>query len=71
MLSFVPPKEAYEISGSRYAAVIIAAKEARRINDLPPDFREDKDTKITTLALNHLANNLINFKYPEKKSDES
>ena len=60
-MAFVPSKKIYEITGSRYAAVIIAAKEARRINSLPIEFREDKEKKVTTLALERIEKGLVDF----------
>ena len=70
-MAFVPTKKVYDITGSRYAAVIIASKEARRINSLPMEFREDKESKVTTIALERIAKGLVDFtKKHIKKEDE-
>lgn len=67
-MAFVPPLELEQGSVSRYLAVVLTAKEARRINTLPREFRKEYGTKkVTTIALDRLAKGKIKYATKKKK----
>ncbi|RMH70615.1 MAG: DNA-directed RNA polymerase subunit omega [Gemmatimonadetes bacterium] len=69
MSSFVPPEELEQLSIPRYLMVVLAAKETRRLNSLPEEFRREfGNQKVTTVALNRLAKGEIAYTLKKKKA---
>ena len=52
---------------SPYEAVIVTAKESRRINSVPYELQADKKTKITTQAAIRLVDGKVKFTYLESE----
>jgi DNA-directed RNA polymerase omega subunit len=56
---------------NKYQAVMVAAKEARRINKIPKEERgEDGAKRVTTLALRRLAEGKISFTLDGEKAEK-
>lgn len=53
-MTFMPIEELTKFVPNKYRAIMIAAKEARRLNKIPKEEREDKDSKVTSISLKKL-----------------
>lgn len=61
------PQQAAQNAGTKYRAVLVAAKFARMLNEMPKDRQVqwdqvDRDSKLTTLALRKLAAGELGFR---------
>jgi DNA-directed RNA polymerase subunit K/omega len=52
---------------NKYEAAIIAAKEARRLNDILRHSGEDTKEKITLVAIDRVAKGKVKFAYEEQE----
>ena len=72
-MPFVPIEKLTKIIENKYEAVLVAAKEARvqnsiaQLQDLDPN---EVYTKITTVALENLINEKVNYFYGEEKQKD-
>ncbi len=68
-MSFVPPVELEKSTLPKYLMVVLAAKETRRLNLLPKEFRKEyENDKITTVALNRLAADRVKHELRKRKN---
>ncbi|MDZ4861856.1 MAG: hypothetical protein SGJ01_00275 [Gemmatimonadota bacterium] len=65
------PTEAAKSAGNKYLGVLIAAKFARHINDLPKDRIITKEQKMTTQALEKLCTGELNYKITRRRRSEA
>ncbi len=65
------PTEAAKSAGNKYLGVLIAAKFARHINDLPKDRIITKEQKMTTQALEKLCSGELNYKITRRRRSEA
>lgn len=65
------PTEAAKSAGNKYLGVLIAAKFARHINDLPKDRIITKEQKMTTQALDKLCTGELNYKITRRRRSEA
>lgn len=61
------PMETAEFAGTKYRSILVAARFARQVNELPRDRLlqvegEDRPKKLTTLALQKLTSGALNFR---------
>ena len=69
------PKEAANHAGTKYRSVLVAAKFARQVNELPKDRivameGTTKTKKFTTLALEKLVGGELNFRELRRRRSE-
>jgi DNA-directed RNA polymerase subunit K/omega len=65
------PTEAAKSAGNKYLGVLIAAKFARHINELPKDRIITKEQKMTTQALEKLCTGELNYKITRRRRSEA
>ncbi len=61
------PMETARFAGTKYRSILVAARFARQVNELPRDRLlqvegEDRPKKLTTLALQKLTTGALNFR---------
>ncbi len=61
------PMETARYAGTKYRSILVAARFARQVNELPRDRLlqvegEDRPKKLTTLALQKLTTGALNFR---------
>ena len=70
------PNEAANNAGTKYRAVLVAAKFARLLNEFPKDHvvqwnEEDRAQKLTTLAMRKLVDGELNFRELRRRRTEA
>jgi len=65
------PAEAAKQAGNKYLGVLVAAKFARHINELPKERLAEKTTKLTTQALDALCNGELEYKISRRRRSEA
>jgi DNA-directed RNA polymerase subunit K/omega len=61
------PQDAARMTGTKYRAVLVAAKFARMLNEMPRDVqvqwdKADREVKLTTLAMQKLVSGELGFR---------
>lgn len=69
------PTEAARSAGTKYRAILVAARFARMVNELPKEKQvlleqEHQYRKLTTLALRKLVNGQLNFREMRRRRSE-
>ena len=69
------PTEAAKHAGTKYRAILVAAKFARMLNEMPKDRQvqweeEDRQQKLTTLAMSKLVDGDLGFKELRRRRSE-
>ena len=69
------PTEAARNAGTKYRAILVAAKFARILNEMPKDRQvqweeEDRQQKLTTLAMSKLVDGELGFKELRRRRSE-
>ncbi|HEX9754077.1 MAG TPA: hypothetical protein VGA42_00130 [Gemmatimonadales bacterium] len=69
------PQEAAQNAGTKYRAVLVAAKFARMLNEMPRDRQvqweeEDQGQKLTTLSLRKLISGVLGFRELRRRRAE-
>jgi DNA-directed RNA polymerase subunit K/omega len=69
------PTEAARNAGTKYRAILVAAKFARMLNEMPKDRQvqweeEDRQQKLTTLAMSKLVDGDLGFKELRRRRSE-
>jgi DNA-directed RNA polymerase subunit K/omega len=65
------PVEVAQKSGNKYLGVLVAAKFARHLNDLPKERITDREQKLTTMSLEHLVTGELNYKITRRRRSEA
>lgn len=65
------PTEAARQAGNKYLGVLVAAKFARHINELPKERLIEKQTKMTTQALEKLCTGELEYKISRRRRSEA
>jgi len=70
------PKEAANFAGTKYRSILVAAKFARLLNEIPKDRviqweESDRAKKLTTLAMQKLVDGELNFRELRRRRSES
>lgn len=63
------PQEAAREAGNKYLGVLVAARFARYLNELP--HAPDHDQKLTTVALDALASSKLSYKLLRRRRSEA
>lgn len=69
------PKEAARHAGTKYRSILVAAKFARLLNEIPKDRvvqwdESERSQKLTTLAMQKLVDGELNFKELRRRRSE-
>ncbi len=69
------PQDAARNAGTKYRAILVAAKFARMLNEMPKDHQvswdeEDRQQKLTTLAMGKLVDGDLGFKELRRRRPE-
>lgn len=69
------PMEAAKHAGTKYRSILVAARFARQLNELPRDRiaqwdKDDRAQKLTTLALQKLVNGELSFRELRRRRAE-
>lgn len=69
------PTEAARSAGTKYRSILVAARFARMVNELPKEKQvlleqEHQYRKLTTLALRKLVNGQLNFREMRRRRSE-
>lgn len=69
------PSDAARNAGTKYRAILVAAKFARILNEMPKDRQvqweeEDRQQKLTTLAMSKLVDGDLGFKELRRRRSE-
>ncbi|MEK6597036.1 MAG: hypothetical protein AABY91_01785 [Gemmatimonadota bacterium] len=69
------PQEAAARTGTKYRAVLVAAKFARMINEFPKDVQvqwdqNDREQKLTTLAMEKLVSGELGYREMRRRRSE-
>ncbi len=65
------PLEVASQAGNKYLGVLVAAKFARFVNEFPRDRSVDHEKKLTTRALEELANGELTYRLLKRQRPES
>lgn len=65
------PADAARRAGNKYLGVLVAAKFARHINDLPKERLQQTTTKLTTQALEALVVGDLEYKISRRRRSEA
>jgi DNA-directed RNA polymerase subunit K/omega len=65
------PSEAARQAGNKYLGVLVAAKFARYINELPRERLIEKQQKMTTQALEKLVSGELEYKITRRRRSEA
>lgn len=65
------PTEAARQAGNKYLGVLVAAKFARHINELPKERIVEKQQKMTTQALDKLCTGELEYKISRRRRSEA
>jgi DNA-directed RNA polymerase subunit K/omega len=65
------PMEAAREAGNKYLGVLVAAKFARFLNELPKEKITEKDEKLTTVALERLVEGDLEYKLLRRRRSEA
>jgi len=65
------PTEAARQAGNKYLGVLVAAKFARHINELPRERIAEKQQKLTTQALEALVAGDLQYKISRRRRSEA
>ena len=65
------PTEAARQTGNKYLGVLVAAKFARLINELPRERLIEKQQKMTTQALDKLCSGELEYKISRRRRSEA
>ena len=65
------PTEAARQAGNKYLGVLVAAKFARHINELPRERLLEKEQKLTTQALEALVTGDLQYKISRRRRSEA
>jgi DNA-directed RNA polymerase subunit K/omega len=65
------PSEAARQTGNKYLGVLVAAKFARHINELPKERIIEKQQKMTTQALEKLCTGELEYKISRRRRSEA
>lgn len=65
------PNDAARQAGNKYLGVLVAAKFARHINELPKDRIITTQTKMTTQALEKLCSGELQYKISRRRRSEA
>lgn len=74
-MEIITPQEAARNAGTKYRAVLVAAKFARILNEMPRDrhvawSEEDRALKLTTLSLHKLVDGDLGFRELRRRRAE-
>jgi DNA-directed RNA polymerase subunit K/omega len=70
-MRIITPIEAAKQAGNKYLGVLVAAKFARHLNELPKERITDRQQKLTTLALDSLVSGELNYKLLRRRRSEA
>jgi DNA-directed RNA polymerase subunit K/omega len=65
------PTEAARQTGNKYLGVLVAAKFARHINELPRERLIEKQQKMTTQALDKLCSGELEYRISRRRRSEA
>jgi DNA-directed RNA polymerase subunit K/omega len=70
------PQEAAVHAGTKYRSILVAARFARMLNEMPRDHQvqwdeEDRRMKLTTLAMEKLVNGELGFRELRRRRPEA
>jgi hypothetical protein len=65
------PIEAANRAGNKYLGVLVAAKFARHLNELPKERIQDREQKLTTMSLDSLVSGELNYKISRRRRSET
>ncbi|MEW6685919.1 MAG: DNA-directed RNA polymerase subunit omega [Candidatus Edwardsbacteria bacterium] len=69
-MDFIPIEDLDTFAENKYEAIIIAAKEARRLNILKKEGKIEGNLKPTILALKKLKEGKLKYKYEKSNEDK-
>ncbi|MGH7701638.1 MAG: DNA-directed RNA polymerase subunit omega [Gemmatimonadales bacterium] len=70
-MRIITPVEAAKQAGNKYLGVLVAAKFARHLNELPKERIRDREEKLTTLALESLVSGDLTYKLVRRRRSEA
>jgi DNA-directed RNA polymerase subunit K/omega len=65
------PSDAARQAGNKYLGVLVAAKFARYINELPRERLINREEKLTTTAMDSLSKGDLNYKISRRRRSEA
>jgi DNA-directed RNA polymerase subunit K/omega len=65
------PSEVADQAGNKYLGVLVAARFARYLNELPRERIVQQEEKLTTKALDALVNDELEFKLVRRRRSEA
>jgi DNA-directed RNA polymerase subunit K/omega len=70
-MEIVTPRSVADRAGNKYLGVLVAAKFARFVNDFPRDRSIDLEKKLTTRALEELAEGNLTYRLVRRRRQET
>ena len=70
-MRIITPVEAAKQAGNKYLGVLVAAKFARHLNELPKERIRDREEKLTTMALESLVSGDLTYKLVRRRRSEA
>lgn len=65
------PSEAARYAGNKYLGVLVAARFARHMNELPKERLVEREQKLTTQALEALCTGELEYKISRRRRSEA
>ena len=70
-MRIITPSEVAAEAGNKYLGVLVAARFARYLNELPRERLVQQEEKLTTKALDALVKNELEFKLVRRRRSEA
>ncbi|HET7599239.1 MAG TPA: hypothetical protein VFK09_03050 [Gemmatimonadales bacterium] len=70
-MRIITPSEVAKQAGNKYLGVLVAAKFARYLNELPRDRSVAEEEKLTTKSLDALVRGELNYKLVRRRRSEA
>ena len=71
MKIYTPLDAALAADGNKYLGVLVASRFARYLNEFPRDYLAEREEKLTTTALEALAQQELSYKLVRRRRSEA
>jgi DNA-directed RNA polymerase omega subunit len=70
-MRIITPSDVAQRAGNKYLGVLVAAKFARHLNELPKERLQEHEEKLTTLALESLVSGDLTYRLVRRRRSEA
>ena len=70
-MRIITPSDVAQRAGNKYLGVLVAAKFARHLNELPRERMQEHEEKLTTLSLESLVSGDLTYRLVRRRRSEA